>query len=97
MEQVTLFEQDLVNAVCRFHGRYKNVDPAAVTVELMYDDATGYEAEAEVDGQVELFNTPTFIAAIRLYIDEVLQRSAASAGIEFDIDDEEGMIARLRF
>lgn len=97
MEQVTLFEQDLVNAICRFHARYKNVQPADVTVELTYDDATGYGAEAEVAGQTDYFNTPTFIAAIRLYIDEVLQRNASSAGIELDIDDEEGMIARLRF
>lgn len=97
MEQVTLLEQDLINAICRFHARYKNVEPSQVTVELLYDDATGYGAEAEVAGQTEYFNTGTFIAAIRLYINDVLQRNAASVGIELDIDDVEGMVAHLRF
>ncbi|OCS88297.1 DUF2653 family protein [Caryophanon tenue] len=97
MEQITLLEQDLVNAVCRFHARYKNVEPSAVTVELTYDDAAGYGAEADVAGHIEYFNTGTFIAAIRLYINDVLQKNAASAGIELAIDDVEGMVAYLRF
>ncbi|WPK11045.1 YxcD family protein [Lysinibacillus louembei] len=95
MEQLTLFEQDLINAICIFHARFKNVQPENVEVELMYDDLAGYTAEAYVNGQVELYNTVNFITALRLYIDEKLQRDSISARISLDIDDEAGMIANV--
>ncbi|MCT6925252.1 YxcD family protein [Metasolibacillus sp.] len=95
MEQLTLFEQDLINAICIFHARFKNVQPENVEVELMYDDLAGYTAEAYVNGQVELYNTVNFITALRLYIDEELQRDSISARISLDIDDEAGMIANV--
>lgn len=93
MEQLTLYEQDLINAVCLFHARFQNISPDAVEVELMYDDLAGYTAEAHVHDKVELYNTVNFITALRLYIDEELERDSISARINLEIDDEEGMIA----
>ncbi|WP_107837976.1 YxcD family protein [Metasolibacillus meyeri] len=95
MEQLKLMEQDLINAICIFHARFKHVQPSDVEVELMYDDLAGYTAEAYVNGQVELYNTVNFITALRLYIDEELQRDSISARISLDIDDEEGMVANV--
>ena len=97
MEKITLFEQDLVNALCEFHSRFRNVNPADVEVELMYDDETGYGAEADVNGQVDTYNQVNFITAIRLFIDENLQRDSMAARIQLDIDDEHGMVAYLEF
>lgn len=97
MEKLTLFEQDLVNALCEFHARFRNVNPADVEVELMYDDETGYGAEADVQGQIDTYNQVNFITAIRLYIDEKLQRDSMAARIQLDIDDEHGMVAYLEF
>ena len=97
MEKITLLEQDLINAVCLFHAKYKNVSPQEIEVELMYDDLAGYSAEAFYNGQLDVYNSVNFITAIRLYIDEQLGRDSMAARIALDIDDEEGMIANIEF
>jgi hypothetical protein len=97
VEKLTLLEQDLINAVCFFHAKYKNVTPQEIEVELMYDDVAGYSAEAFYNGQLDVYNSVNFITAIRLYIDEQLGRDSMSARITLDIHDEEGMIANIEF
>ena len=97
MEKLTLLEQDLINAVCLFHAKYKNVSPEEIEVELMYDDVAGYSAEAFYNGQLDVYNSVNFITAIRLYIDEQLGRDSMSARITLDIHDDEGMIANIEF
>lgn len=97
MEKVTLFEQDLINAVCEFHARFRNVSATNVEVELTYEDEVGYGAEAYVNGQMDAYNQVNFITAIRLFIDENLHRDSMSARIQLDIDDEHGMVAYLEF
>ena len=97
MEKLTLLEQDLINAVCLFHAKYKNVSPQEIEVELMYDDVAGYSAEAFYNGQLDVYNSVNFITAIRLYIDEQLGRDSMAARITLDIHDEEGMIANIEF
>lgn len=97
MEKLTLFEQDLINAVCLFHAKFKNVAPEEIEVELLYDDVAGYSAEAFYNGQLEVYNSVNFIMALRLYIDEQLGRDSMSARISLDIDDEHGMIANIEF
>ena len=97
MEKLTLLEQDLINAVCLFHAKYKNVSPQEIEVELMYDDVAGYSAEAFYNGQLDVYNSVNFITAIRLYIDEQLGRDSMSARITLDIHDDEGMIANIEF
>lgn len=88
MEQLVLTEQDLINAVCLFHAQYKATSPEEVEVELMYDDETGYEAEACYNGVCDIYTTPNFITAIRLYIQEQLQKDSMSARIKLEIEDE---------
>lgn len=95
MEQLTLFEQDLINAICIFQSKFKSVNPEEVEVELMYDDVAGYSAEAYVNGQMDVYQTPQFITALRIFIDEQLNKDSMSARISLDIDDEHGMIARV--
>ncbi|AWE07551.1 DUF2653 domain-containing protein [Lysinibacillus sp. 2017] len=97
MEKLTLFEQDLINSVCLFHAKFKNVEPQDIEVELMYDDVAGYSAEAFYNGQLEVYNSVNFITAIRLYIDEQLGRDSMSARISLDIHDDEGMVAYIEF
>ena len=97
MDRMTLLEQDLINAICLFHAKFKNVTPDAVEVELMYDDVAGYSAEAFYNGQLDVYNTVNFITALRLYIDEQLGRDSMAARITLDIDDEQGMIANVEF
>lgn len=97
MEKITLNEQEVINAICLFHAHFKNLQPSDVDVELMYDDAAGFTAEAYVNGQMEFYNTVNFITAIRLYIDEQLRRDSISARIVLDLHDDEGIIANIEW
>ena len=99
MEKLTLQEDQLIDAVCLFHAKFKNIEPTQVEVELGFDDETdaGYTADAYVGSDVTHYATSHFIAAIRLYIDNQLNRDSMSARIQLDIDDELGMIAFIEF
>ncbi|SOC37280.1 YxcD family protein [Ureibacillus acetophenoni] len=97
MEKITLSEQDVVNAVCLFHAKFRQVSPAEVEVELMYDDENGFAAEASVHGQNDYYKTANLIAALRLYIDEQLNKDSMSARILLDLHDDEGIIANIEW
>lgn len=97
MEKIVLSEQDIINSVCIFHGKFKNRRPEEVEVELLYDDASGYTAEAYVDGEMELYNTVNLIFAIRYYIEEYLNRDSKSCRITLHLTDDEGIIANLEW
>ncbi|TSI05264.1 YxcD family protein [Lysinibacillus sp. BW-2-10] len=97
MEKIILSEQEVINALCIFHAKFKRVQPQDVQIELMYDDAAGFTAEAYVNGQMDVYNTVNFITAIRLYIDEQLRRDSIAARIVLDLHDEEGIIAKIEW
>jgi hypothetical protein len=97
LEKITLSEQEVINALCYFHAKFKHVQPADVQVELRYDDAAGFTAEAYVNGQMDFYNTVNFITAIRLYVDEQLNRDSISARILLDLHDDEGIIANIEW
>ena len=88
-------EQDIINAICLSQAYHKNVRPEEVLVELMYDDETGFGAEVEVAGKVEILDTPAMIGTLRVWIKDVLHGDPFSTGIELVLDDEEGIIAKL--
>lgn len=88
-------EQDIINAICLSQSYHKNIRPEDVLVELTYDDDTGFGAEIEVNGQIEMFNTAAMIGALRVWIKDVLYGDPFSTGIELVLDDEEGIIAKL--
>lgn len=97
MEKLILQEQDLINAVCLFHAKFKETQPENVEVELCYDDEVGYTAEAYYNGAMDEYKQAHFITSIRLYIDEQLNKDSMAARITLDIDDELGMIANVEW
>ena len=92
MEKLVISEQDIINALCVYISRKKQVKPEEVEVELMYDDDYGFSAEAYVDGRKQVLITVNLIEAIRMWLEEYLNRDPFS-GIELVLDDEEGIIA----
>lgn len=92
MEKLVISEQDIINALCVYISRKKQVRPEEVEVELMYDDDYGFSAEAYVDGRKQVLITVNLIEAIRLWLEEYLNRDPYS-GIELVLDDDEGIIA----
>ncbi|HWO78724.1 MAG TPA: YxcD family protein [Bacillus sp. (in: firmicutes)] len=95
MEKLIISEQDIINALCVYIARKKQVKPEEVEVELMYDDDYGFSAEAYVHDRKQVLITKNIIEALRLWLDEFLHRDPF-AGIELVLDDIEGIIAVIK-
>lgn len=94
MEQLVLSEQEIINAVCIYVARKKQVRPEDVLVELFYDDDYGFSAEAYVNDRKQVLVMSNLIEAIRILLEEYLNRDPY-AGIKLVLDDEEGIIAYI--
>lgn len=92
MERLIISEQDIINAVCIYTARKRQIKPEEVEVELMYDDDYGFSAEVYVGERKQVLTTGNLIEALRLWLDEVLHRDPF-AGIQLVLDDDEGIIA----
>ncbi|AZV41989.1 YxcD family protein [Peribacillus asahii] len=92
MEKLIIPEQDIINALCVYISRKKQIQPQDVEVELMYDDEYGFSAEVYWEGRKQVLITVNLIEALRLWLDEFLNRDPY-AGIELVLNDEEGIIA----
>jgi hypothetical protein len=94
MEKLNIYEQDIINAICVYISRKKQIKPEDVEVELMYDEDYGFSAEAYVDGRKQVLITLNIIEALRMWLEEFLNRDPYS-GIKLVLDDEHGIIAEI--
>lgn len=94
MEKLIISEQDIINAVCVYIAKKKQINPEAAEVELMYDDDYGFSAEVFVDDRKQVLITANLIEALRLWLDEYLGRDPY-APIKLHLDDNEGIIAYI--
>jgi hypothetical protein len=94
LEKLIISEQDIINALCVYISRKKQITPQEVEIELMYDDDYGFSAEAYANGRKQILVTVNIIEALRLWLDEFLHRDPYSA-IELVLDDEQGIIALI--
>ncbi|MCF2650403.1 YxcD family protein [Niallia sp. Sow4_A1] len=92
MEKLIIPEQDIINAICVYVARKKQVRPEEVEVELMYDDDYGFSAEAYVRDRKQVLITQNMIEALRLWLDEYLNLDPY-IGLKLVLDEEEGIIA----
>jgi len=92
LEKLIIPEQDIINAICVYVARKKQVRPEEVEVELMYDDDYGFSAEAFVHDRKQVLITQNMIEALRLWLDEYLNMDPY-IGLKLVLDDVEGIIA----
>ncbi len=92
MGKITILEQDVINALCVYISRKKQIKPEEVEIELMYDDDYGFSAEAYWHDRKQVLVTVNIIEALRLWLEEFLNRDPYAA-IELVLDDDEGIIA----
>ncbi|MGG0642979.1 DUF2653 family protein [Sporosarcina gallistercoris] len=88
-------EQDIINSICLYQAKHKFVPADQVEVELFYDDAEGFYAEAFVNGMTVTMNTFDMTQALRMWIEEQLHQDPYATGVKFLLDDERGIIASL--
>lgn len=95
MARLIISEQDIVNALCVYIARKKQIRPEEVEIELIYDDDHGgFSAEAYANGRKQILITANIIEALRMWLDEFLNEDPYS-GIELVLDDEQGIIAHI--
>ncbi|MFZ0445045.1 MAG: YxcD family protein [Bacillus sp. (in: firmicutes)] len=95
MEKLIIPEQDIINALCVYTARNKEIKPEEVEIELMYDDENGgFSAEAYWNGRKQVYVMINIIEALRIWLEEYLNKDPFS-GIELVLDDEEGIIAQI--
>ncbi|GIN21477.1 MAG TPA: DUF2653 domain-containing protein [Bacillus bacterium] len=92
MGQMIISEQDIVNAICIDQARKKYAQPEDVEVELMYDEDSGFSAEAYINGLRQGLQEMDIIGALRLWLGEFLNEDPY-AGIQLVLDDTEGITA----
>jgi len=92
LEKLIIPEQDIINAICVYVARKKQVRPEEVEVELMYDDDYGFSAEAYVHDRKQVLITQNMIEALRIWLDEYLNLDPY-IGLKLVLDEEEGIIA----
>ena len=95
MEELIIPEQNIVNALCVYQGRKHNISPGEVEIELMFDDETGFTAEAFINQETYELSTLNIIEALRETMRELLNLDPNSSAIELILDDEEGIIAAV--
>ncbi len=93
MEEVILHEQDLVNAICLFLAEKKELPPADVRVELMYDDEYGFSAEAYVKDRKQILVEAAMIEAVRYWLDRTQHIDPFAASLKLELDEQLGIIA----
>lgn len=92
MAELVLAEQDIINAICVYISRKRQVRPEEVEVELMFDDDYGFSADVFANDRKQVLTHGNLIEALRLWLEEFLNRDPY-AGIQLVLDDDEGIIA----
>lgn len=95
MAKMKITEQEIVNALCLYIARKKQVKPTEVEIELMYDDDYGFSAEAYVFGRKQVLITLNIIEALRYWLDSERRIDPVAARIKLELDDAEGIIAYI--
>lgn len=94
MARLIISEQDIVNALCVYISRKKQIKPQEVEIELMYDDDHGFSAESFANGRNQILIKANIIEALRMWLEEYMDEDPYS-GIELVLDDDEGIIAKI--
>ncbi|GIN88861.1 hypothetical protein J6TS2_52470 [Heyndrickxia sporothermodurans] len=93
MEKTAIFEQDIINAVCIFIADKYYVQPEEVSVELIYDDESGFSAEVEVNDRLQKLTEINLIEGLRHWLDTEHGLDPMSVGLELEWNEQEGIIA----
>ncbi|KOO42791.1 YxcD family protein [Priestia koreensis] len=93
METIKISEQEIVDAICLHAAHKREVSPHDVEVELMYDDDYGFSAEMYINDRKIVLITANMIEALRFWLDTEQGVDPFSAGLDLQLDDEEGIVA----
>ncbi|MDF2909867.1 MAG: hypothetical protein K0Q56_748 [Sporolactobacillus laevolacticus] len=93
MEEITISEQDIVNALCLHLASKKGLSPNEIQIELMFDDDYGFSAEAYIGERKQILIEANIIEAIRFWIETEKGADPYAASLRLECNDELGIVA----
>ncbi|MET3209844.1 UNVERIFIED_CONTAM: hypothetical protein ABIC26_002792 [Paenibacillus sp. PvR008] len=85
---MNLSMDEIVNAICLHMAERKGVQPTDVTVELSWEEDTGYSAEVHVQGRSQYLVEANMIEAILRYLHSEYNIRAYREQVRLDLDEE---------
>lgn len=85
---MVLSMDEIVNAVCLHQAERRGVKPADVSLELSWDEDTGYTAEVWVNGRTQYLIEANLIEAILRYLHSEYNIRAYSEQVRLELEDE---------
>lgn len=79
---------EIVNAVCLHQAERKGVKPTDVTVELSWEEDTGYTAEVWVNGRSQYLIEANLTEAILRYLYTEYNIRAYREQVKLELEDE---------
>ncbi|MBU5345619.1 hypothetical protein AK95_13005 [Paenibacillus sp. LC231] len=85
---MVLSMDEIVNAVCLHQAERRGVKPTDVSLELSWDEDTGYTAEVWVGGRTQYLIEANLIEAILRYLYSEYNIRAYSEQVRLELEDE---------
>ncbi|MFB5675660.1 YxcD family protein [Paenibacillus terreus] len=85
---MVLSMDEIINAVCLHMAARKDVKPTEVTVELLWDEETGYSAEVWVQERSQYLVESNIIEAILRYVHSEHGIRAYREDVTLELDEE---------
>lgn len=85
---MVLSMDEIINAVCLHQAERKGVKPTDVTVELNWDEDTGYTAEVWVHDRSQYLIEANLMEAILRYLHSEYNIRAYREQVRLELDDE---------
>ncbi|AYB45048.1 YxcD family protein [Paenibacillus lautus] len=85
---MVLSMDEIVNAVCLHQAERRGVKPTDVSLELSWDEDTGYTAEVWVNGRTQFLIEANLIEAILRYLHSEYNIRAYSEQVRLELEDE---------
>ena len=79
---------EIINAVCLHQAERKGIKPTDVTVELMWDEDTGYSAEVTASGRSHYLIEANLYEAILRYLYSEYNMRAYREQVRLELEDE---------
>lgn len=79
---------EIINAVCLHQAERRGVKPTDVSLELSWDEETGYTAEVWVNGRTQYLIEANLIEAILRYLHSEYDIRAYSEQVTLELEDE---------
>ncbi|MDH6672035.1 hypothetical protein M2277_002697 [Paenibacillus sp. LBL] len=85
---MVLSMDEIINAVCLHQAERRGVKPTDVSLELSWDEDTGYTAEVWVGGRTQYLIEANLIEAILRYLHSEYNIRAYSEQVRLELEDE---------